>query len=117
MPYSTLAKNLMLDALGAVAAFVSLHESDPGDNGAGEISGGAPAYVRKAITWNPAAAGSLDSSLQPVLDVPAGKTISYVGFWSAESGGDWYGASLVTEEVFGAQGTYQLTDADLDLNL
>jgi len=106
----------MLDALGAVALFVSLHESDPGDNGAGEISGGSPAYVRKAITWNPANGGSLDSIIAPVLDVPAGKTVNYVGFWSAESGGDWYGASDVVDEVFGTQGTYTLTDADLDLN-
>jgi len=116
MPYSPDGKNAMLDALAGLAVFVSLHEGDPGDNGANEISGGAPAYVRKAITWNPAAAGSLDSSNAPVLDVGAGKTVLYVGFWSAESGGTFYGAALVTEEVFGAQGTYTLTDADLDLN-
>jgi len=116
MGYSPDGKNAMLDALAGLAVFVSLHEGDPGDNGANEISGGAPAYIRKGITWNPAAGGSLDSSNQPVLDVPAGKTVLYVGFWSAESGGVFYGAALVTEEVFGAQGTYTLTDADLDLN-
>lgn len=116
MPYSSLGKNAMLDALGALAVFVSLHDSDPGDSGAGEISGGTPAYVRKAITWNAASGGSLDSSNQPVLDVPAGKTIGWVGFWSAESAGVFYGAADVTDEVFGAQGTYTLTDADLDLN-
>ena len=114
--YSPDGKNAMLDALAGLAVFVSLHESDPGDNGANEILGGAPAYVRKGITWNPAAAGSLDSAGQPVFDVGAGKTVLYVGFWSAESGGTFYGAALVTEEVFGAQGTYTLTDADLDLN-
>jgi len=116
MAYSTLGKNAMLDALAGLAVFVSLHEGDPGDSGANEISGGSPAYVRKAITWNPAAAGSIDSSNQPVLDVPAGKTVSYVGFWSAESGGVFYGAADVVDEVFGAQGTYTLIDADLDLN-
>jgi len=116
MGYSTDGKNVMLDALAGLAVFVSLHEGDPADNGANEISGGAPAYIRKAITWNPAAAGSIDSQNAPVLDVGAGKTVSYVGFWSAESGGVFYGSALVTEEVFGAQGTYTLTDADLDLN-
>lgn len=116
MGYSPDGKNAMLNALAGLAVFVSLHEGDPGDNGANEISGGSPAYARKGITWNPAATGSLDSSNAPVLDVGAGKTVLYVGFWSAESGGTFYGAALVTEEVFGAQGTYTLTDADLDLN-
>jgi len=116
MGYSTLAKNAMLDALGALVQFVSLHDGDPGDNGANEISGGSPAYARKGITWNPAAGGNKDSSNQPVLDVPAGKTVAYIGFWSALSGGVFYGAADVVDEVFAAQGTYTLTDADLDLN-
>jgi len=117
MPYSPAGKNLMLDALGAVAVFVSLHDGAPGDNGANEISGGAPAYIRKAITWNGAAAGSIDSSNAPELDVPSSTTVAYVGFWSAESGGTFYGFADVTDEVFAAQGTYTVADADLDLNL
>jgi hypothetical protein len=52
----------------------------------------------------------------PVFDVPAGATVLYVGFWSLVTGGVWKGAALVTQEDFGAQGTYTLTDADLDLN-
>jgi len=116
MPYSTLGKNAMLDALAGLAVFVSLHEGDPGDTGINEISGGSPAYARKAITWNAATGGSLDSSNQPVFDVGAGKTVAYVGFWSAVTGGIFYGAADVIDEVFGGQGTYTLTDADLDLN-
>ena len=114
MPYSTLGKNLMLDALSP--EFASLHSADPGDNGANELAGGSPAYARKACTWNPAAAGSKDNSNVPVFDVPAGATVLYVGFWSLVTGGVWKGAALVTLETFGAQGTYTLTDADLDLN-
>jgi len=116
MPYSTLGKNAMLNALAALAVFVSLHDNDPGDNGANEISGGSPAYARKAITWNAASGGSIDDSNVPVFDVAAGKTVKYVGFWSAVSGGTFYGAAAVTNETFGAQGTYTLTDADIDLN-
>jgi len=106
----------MLNALGALTGFVSLHNNDPADNGANEISGGSPAYARKAITWNPAAAGSMDDSNVPVFDVPAATTVKYVGFWSLVTGGTFYGAAAVTNEVFAAQGTYTLTDADLDLN-
>jgi hypothetical protein len=114
MPYSIAGKNLMLDALAP--PFASLHNADPGDNGANELSGGSPAYARKANAWNPASGGSKDNSNQPVFDVPAGGKVLYVGFWSLVTGGVFYGAALVTEENFGAQGTYTLTDADLDLN-
>ena len=119
MPYSTLGKNAMLDSLGALAVFASLHTADPGDNGANEVAGGSPAYARKGVTWNAAAAGSMDDSTTPapVFDVPASTTVAFVGFWSAVTAGTFYGAADVTDEVFGAQGTYTLTDADLDLNL
>ena len=116
MPYSTLGKNAMLDAFGALAVFVSLHDADPGENGANEFSGGSPAYARKGITWNPAAGGSKDSSNQPVFDVPAGKTVAHVGFWTALSGGVWKGSAPLVNEVFAAQGTYTLLDMDIDLN-
>lgn len=117
MPYSTDGKNTMLDYLGTVAVFASLHDADPGDTGVNEITGGTPAYARIAITWNSAAAGVLDSSNQPVFDVPAATTVSWVGFWSAVTAGVFYGAANVTDEVFTNQGTYTLLDADLDLNL
>jgi len=116
MPYSSYGKNAMLNALGALAVFASLHSADPGDTGTNEISGGSPAYARKAITWNGAGSGTMDDSNVPVFDVGAGKTVLYVGLWSLVTGGVFYGSALVTSETFGAQGTYTLTDMDLDLN-
>jgi len=116
MPYSTVGKNAMLDYLAGVAVYVSLHTGDPGDDGSNEVSGGDPAYARQSITWNSASSGSLDSSNTPEFDVPSSTTVAYVGFWSAESAGTFYGAADVTDEVFAGQGTYTLTDADLDLN-
>jgi hypothetical protein len=116
MAYSSTGKNLMLNALGAVAVFVSLHDGDPGDNGANEISGGSPAYARKAITWNTAGGGTMDDSNIPLFDVPAAKTVKYGGIWSLVTGGVFYGAAAVTNEAFAAQGTYTLTDMDMDLN-
>ena len=123
MPYSTALKNAWLNQLRNVAGilplanvYASLHTADPGDTGTAEVTGGSPAYARKEVTWNAAAAGSLDSSNAPVFDVPAGTTVSFVGFWSAVTGGTWLGSADVTNEVFAGQGTYTLTDADLDLN-
>ena len=109
------AKHVMLDQLASVAVFASLHNGDPSTTGANEISGGSPAYARKAITWNAASGGALDNNANPVFDVPASTTVSYVGLWSASSGGTYYGHFDVTDEVFAAQGTYTLTDADITL--
>jgi hypothetical protein len=106
----------MLDHLATEAVFASLHNADPGDSGANELAGGSPAYARKAIAWNPAAAGSMHHSNVPVFDVPAGGKVLYVGFWSLASGGVWQGGALVTEENFGGQGTYTLTEATMDQN-
>lgn len=107
------AKNAMLDHLGTLIAFASLHTADPGAGGANEVAGGSPAYARKAITWNAAASGNLDNNANPVFDVPAGTTITHVGFWSLVSGGTFYGSGDITDEVYGGQGTYTITDADI----
>lgn len=123
MPYSTAAKNAMLNALGRNVAFqvaqlyASLHDGDPADTGANEISGGSPAYARKAINFNAAASGSMDSSNSPVFDVPAGKTVKYIGFWDAASSGTYYGSVAVTNEAFAGQGTYTVNSGStFDLN-
>jgi hypothetical protein len=96
MPLVNAAKNLMLDALAGInpsisAAFASLHSGDPGPTGANEVAGGAPAYARKSITWNAAAAGSLDNNANPVFDVPAGTTVRWLGLWSAVTAGTFLG--------------------------
>lgn len=115
MGLSNAAKNLMLDALGATAGFASLHTANPGTTGASEIATGS--YARKAITWNAAATGDLDSSNQPVFDVPSGTTAAYWGLWSSVVTGTFFGATgLNTPEYFAAAGTYTLTDADVTLS-
>jgi hypothetical protein len=115
MPLSNAGKHVMLDELATVAVYASLHTGDPSTTGANEATGGSPAYARKAITWNAASGGGLDSSNAPVFDVPAG-TYSHWGLWSASSGGTFYGGgSLSASEVFAAQGTYTLSDADVTL--
>lgn len=115
MPLNDTAKNLMLDAFAGQAVFVSLHTADPGTTGTNEVSGGSPAYARKSITWDVAAAANLNSSNAPVFDVPAGVTITHVGYWSALTAGTFYGSGDITDEAFAAQGTYTLSDADVDI--
>ncbi len=117
MGYTVAGKNYMLEAIGGVALYASLHSGDPGDTGANEISGGAPAYARKAITWGTASGGVKNHSNQPVFDVGSGVAVRYVGIWSAVSGGTFYASGQVTTRSFSAQGTYTLEHSDLNLNL
>lgn len=121
MPYTTAGKNSMLEALkgnnpSVGIAYASLHTADPGQSGTSEVTGGSPAYARKAITFGAAANGQIAASNQPVFDVPGGTTVTHVGFWSAVSGGTFLGYADVTDESFAGQGTYTLTSATLDLN-
>jgi Tfp pilus assembly protein FimT len=116
--YDATAKNVMLDALGAVAVRVALHTGDPGgaNSATSEVTGGSPAYARGTIAWSSATAGSMDDSTNGVvIDVPAGTTVTYISLWNT-AGTVRYLKKAVTSEAFGAQGTYTVTDADLDLN-
>lgn len=101
------SKNLMLDALAAVAVFVSAHDDDPGTDGSNELAGGS--YIRKAITWNAAATHVVTASNTPALPIPASSTVAYIGLRSAESAGTYYGHADVTDEVFTGAGTYTVT--------
>lgn len=117
MPYSAVAKNYMLDQLGAnKALYASIHDDPPGDSGANEISGGSPAYARQAVTWQSASGGAMGNTGNLTFDIPAGTSVKYVGFWDAVSGGNFQGYDDVTQEDFAGQGTYKVTDAVLDLN-
>ena len=122
MPYSTYLKNAWLNTLRNVSfsvatTYASLHSANPGNTGASELSGGSPAYARKAVAWNAATGGAMDDSTNgAVFDVPAGATVAFVGLWDALTNGNFLGYADVTDEAFAAQGTYTLTDADLDLN-
>lgn len=111
-------KNLALDAVAEVGVYVALHDDDPGSAGANnELSGGTPAYARKAIAWSAASSGNADSSSQPEFDIPSGSTVSHFSIWSAATEGTCYAVgALSASEVFAAQGTYTLTDADLTLS-
>jgi hypothetical protein len=111
--YDATAKNVMLDALGAVATRCALHTGDPGAAASNEVTGGT--YARQVISWNAAAAGSMDNNANPVFNVPAGNTVSWISLWNT-GGTVRYLKKAVTAEVFGSDGTYTVTDADLDLN-
>lgn len=94
MRYSDLAVRIMLDALdesiAAGAKFGSLHTAYS-STGANEVTGGSPAYARKAATWAAAAVRSKATSASMVFDVPAGTTVRWIGFEDAVTAGNFLG--------------------------
>lgn len=82
-----------------------------------ELSGGTPAYARKAVTWAAAVGGSKDETASPVFDVPAGATVDWMGLYSALTAGTLVALDDLTPETYAGQGTYTLSDTDIDLNL
>lgn len=117
--YDTTARNAMVDALAALAVRWAAHTGDPGgaNSATNEVTGGSPAYARKAVAWNAAASGEATQNGDVVLDIPAGTTVAWVSLWNS-AGTVRYLKKDVTDEVFGAQGTYTIkgTTSKLDLN-
>jgi hypothetical protein len=109
VPFVAATRDGMLDVLDTLATHASLHIGDPSTTGANEVSGGSPAYARKAITWSAASGGSKTLTATVTFDVPSATTVTHAGTWSALAAGTFRGgAALSASEVFGAQGTYTL---------
>lgn len=107
-------KHAMLDGFAASATYVSLHTADPGANGTSEVTGGAPAYARKALSWAAAASGSKSSSANVAFDVPGSTTITHLGYWTAASGGTFLGSrALDANQTYATQGTYTIASGNL----
>jgi len=75
------ARNAMVDGLAAVTTHIALFDAT-----GTELTGGAPAYARKAVTWTAAAAGIRDNNAQLLFDVPA-VTVAFHGLMSAITAG------------------------------
>jgi hypothetical protein len=114
---STVGKNVALTQIGATYGFAAAYTGDPGATGtSNEVTGGNPAYARKAITWGTAGSGQIAlAATFPVFDIPLGTTVSYIGIWTLATGGTYGGCWDVTDEVFAAQGTYTLTAGTISL--
>lgn len=114
----TTARNVGVDAIAALALRVALHTGDPGaaNTASNEVTGGSPAYARKAIAWNAASGGSAQCSSNVVLDVPASTTVTWISIWNT-AGTVRYYKKAVTSEAFGAQGTYTVLAASTSLDL
>lgn len=93
---SNAARILMLDALDESLAtgikFLSAH-SAYSTTGTNELTGGSPAYARKAATWA-AASGTPPTkvtSAAVTFDVAAGSTVAWIGYFDASTAGTFLG--------------------------
>lgn len=85
-------ENAAVDGLKAVVSHLGLHTGNPGSAGSNEVTGGSPAYARKAVTWGTSAAGVVANITTALaFDVPAATTVYVAGFWSALTVGTFHG--------------------------
>jgi hypothetical protein len=104
-------RNAMATAYGVAAPYGTLFTADPGTSGTvtGEVTGGSPAFARKAISWGAASSSAITGS--PVFDIPAGTTVTYAGVAvsSTLTTADLRDKVAVTSQAFASQGTYTVT--------
>lgn len=105
-------KDSLANKYAADAPYGAIFTSDPGTSGTatGEVTGGSPAYNRKAISWSTASATGVVTGA-PVFDVPSGSTVTFAAACSSVTPG---AATLkdktsVTSQAFASQGTYTVT--------
>jgi hypothetical protein len=105
----------MLDALDEANAegitHLSLHTAYS-TTGTNEVTGGSPAYARKAATWAAASGRSKATSASAVFDVPAATTVRWVGGWDAVTVGDFKG---MTPNGGGTPQGFVVPDATADV--
>lgn len=101
-------KEALATAYTGLGAFVSLHTADPGTTGTNEATGGSPAYARKATTWTAGTADGVVGGSQVTFDVPAG-TFTYIGIWSAATGGTFIDKASIASTTLSGQGQVLVT--------
>jgi len=100
-------KNVLATAYGDNADFAALYTTAPGGTAGTEVTGGSPAYARKAITWGAPTNGVITATV--TFDVPAGTTVVGAGVHTLVTAGTYLDGAAVTSQAFATQGTYELT--------
>lgn len=102
-------RSALANAYGTNSPFAALYSTAGGATAGTELTGGAPAYARKAATWGGAGATNTNTATIPAFDVPSGATVAGAGFHSAVTAGNYMDGGAVTSQPFSSQGTYTLT--------
>lgn len=99
--------------------YVALFTSDPTDAATGtEVSGGA--YARQAITFGVPSAGTCSNSADVLFPIAtaAWGTVTHIGIFDAESGGNLlYSAALTTSKTIAADDQLKLATGAVTVTL
>jgi hypothetical protein len=98
--------NSLGTSLAALCTHASLHTADPGTTGTNESSA-----ARQAVSFNVDADGDLTLTVtENFTGGAASGACTYVGLWSASSGGTFRGGFALTgDQTFNAAGEYNVT--------
>lgn len=104
---TTTQKNTLATAYGNAALFGALYTTAPGATAGTEVTGGAPAYARKSLTWGAPTNGVVTATA--TFDVPTGVTVVGSGVHTAVTAGTYLDGGTVASQAFASQGTYTAT--------
>lgn len=106
--------NKLYETFIAQGVYVSLHVSDPGVTGAGEVTGGS--YARKPTSFPGTGTNGSGTGSTVAIPVPASTTVTHIGIWKVVSGGtasDFVGGyQLPTSMTFSVAGTANVTPTE-----
>lgn len=113
MAIQTLAqRNALVTSYTTAAPNGTLFSATPGTTGAAtnELTGGSPAFARKALAWSAASASASTGSA--TFDIPSGATVAFSGVCVSAvlTTADVRDFASVTSQAFASQGTYAVTD-------
>lgn len=94
---------------GVATVYVQLHKGDPGAAGTANVSAGDTS--RNTITWAAPSGGSMALSAMGGSWTNAGtsETLTHISFWSASTGGTFYGSvALATPAAWASTNTFTL---------
>jgi len=98
--------NIGATAMGNAAPWLAIHSADPGSGGTNPASS-----ARIAATWPAPSTGDLTITNKVFAGGGANNPATYVGLWSAETGGTFYGsAALAGDLTFNSAGEYTITN-------
>lgn len=99
-------KNTLANAYGTAATYGALFTTAPGGSAGTEVTGGSPAYARKALSWGSASGGVITATA--TFDVPA-CTVVGTGVYTAVTAGTYLDGNTVSSVTFSGQDTVTVT--------
>jgi hypothetical protein len=95
-------KNSLATKYTTEALYAALTTTAPGSTSGTEVTGGSPAYARKALTWSSPSGGQITASA--TFDVPA-CTVVGAEFFTAATAGTYVDGFAVASTTFAGQDT------------